>query len=177
MQILISITFERNSTELPPNATLSSVLCQQINGTQYHRLQNLSERVQATVLQEWPKTYRRSLMNNCQYGQIRLLVRAENTRVADNISQAILSKRFDDVIMETTLNDTSGVEAGLQMKSSLDRHEYQTYRDSYVSFQSKYPLNNYHKMRNTCGLRIGLFTKRPFKNISLRMRQLRWNMK
>ncbi|XP_062569380.1 uncharacterized protein LOC134231433 [Saccostrea cucullata] len=139
MKILLSVTLDRNDsknlTDSPWNSTLSSILCQPVNGTHNTRMKEIADRTMFTVLQEWPGTVRRSLTNNCENGQIILLLRAETTAVADIIFRDILSMRFDDVIMAGN-NKTMGQETGLLLKSTVDRSDFQLYRDAYISFQS-----------------------------------------
>ncbi|XP_061173358.1 uncharacterized protein LOC133182498 [Saccostrea echinata] len=139
MKILISVTLDRNDsesfTDSPQNTTLGSILCQPNNGTHYNRMQEIADRTMSTVLQEWPGTFRRSLISNCENGQIILLLRAQKTAVADFIFRDISVMRFDDVIMEKN-NESVGHETGLLLKSTVDRNDFQLYRDTYISFQS-----------------------------------------
>lgn len=135
LKILISVTLDDHSLQ---NSTLSSILCQHVNGTHNNRLQDFSARALDTILTQWPHTYRRSEMTNCMNGQVLLQIRAENTNVADDIHNDISSNRFNDVIIKKGMNGSASLGSGLLLSTFVNRSEFQSYRDVYITFQSEY---------------------------------------
>nr|XP_022301613.1 uncharacterized protein LOC111109684 [Crassostrea virginica] len=133
LKILISVTLDDHSLQ---NSTLSSILCQHVNGTHNNRLQDFSARALDTILTQWPHTYRRSEMTNCMNGQVLLQIRAENTNVADDIHNDISSNRFNDVIIKKYMNGSASLGSGLSLRTFVNRGEFQSYRDVYITFQS-----------------------------------------
>lgn len=134
MQILISVSLDDESLQ---NSTLSSILCQQRNGTQYSKLKDLSTRAINTLLQEWPLTVRRSEITNCMDGRVVLQIRAENTQVADRLLEDISSNYFDDIVFKGYVNESEGLGSGLSVETFVNKDEFQAYRDAYITFQSK----------------------------------------
>lgn len=133
MQILISVSLDDESLQ---NSTLSSILCQQRNGTQYSKLKDLSTRAINTLLQEWPLTVRRSEITNCMDGRVILQIRAENTQVADRLLEDISSNYFDDIVFKGYVNESEGLGSGLSVETFVNKDEFQAYRDAYITFQS-----------------------------------------
>lgn len=134
MQILISVSLDDESLQ---NSTLSSILCQQRNGTQYSKLKDLSTRAINTLLQEWPLTVRRSEITNCMDGRVILQIRAENTQVADRLLKDINSNYFDDIVFKGYVNESEGLGSELSVETFVNKDEFQAYRDAYITFQSK----------------------------------------
>lgn len=134
MKILISVSLDDDSLQ---NLTLSSILCQQLNGTHDSKLKDLSTRAINTLLQEWPKTVRRSEITNCMDGRVILQIRAENTQVADRLLGDISSNHFDDIVFNGYVNESASLGSGLSVETFVNKDEFQSYRDAYITFQSK----------------------------------------
>lgn len=134
MQILISVSLDDESVQ---NSTLSSILCQQLNGTHYSKLKDLSTRAINTLLQEWPKTVRRSEITNCMDGRVILQIRAENTQVADRLLGDISSNRFDDIVFKSYVNESVSLGSAISVETFVNKDEFQSYRDAFITFQGK----------------------------------------